>query len=198
MDARRRRQLLETAAREFADAGYEQASLNTIIRACGFSKSSFYHYFDSKAVLFDTVVREAAQELERNLAVPDPQELAGPQFWDTITRLANDLLTLAGPGDWYVDFGRLFYLPDAPLEHSPGLRTVMSRITTWLDEALAVGRECGAIRDNLPRSLQRELVIAVLQTMDRWSLHHLHETAADARHDIAHAQIDVLRRLLAS
>ncbi|MGH3999641.1 MAG: TetR/AcrR family transcriptional regulator, partial [Pseudonocardiaceae bacterium] len=125
MDSQRRRGLLETAAREFADAGYQQASLNKIIRACGMSKSSFYHYFTSKAELFDIVVREAAQALEHDLAIPDPQELAGPHFWERVARLADDLLKQAAPQAWYVDFGKLFYLSDAPLEHSRELRVVM-------------------------------------------------------------------------
>jgi hypothetical protein len=33
--------LLRAAAQEFAQAGYEHASLNRVIRACGMSKSSF-------------------------------------------------------------------------------------------------------------------------------------------------------------
>ena len=197
MDAQRRQKLLETAAREFADAGYEQASLNKIIRACGLSKSSFYHYFSSKAALFDTVVREAAQALERDLAVPDPQELGGPDFWKHIARLADDLLALSDPQNWYVDFGKIVYLADAPIEHSQALRAVLSGVATWLDQALTVGRDCGAVRDDLPRSLQAELAFAVLQAMDRWSLHHMQDIAPDAREDLAGAQLDTVRRLLA-
>ena len=52
----RHRLLFETAAREFAAHGFENASLNAIIRACGLSKSSFYHFFASKEALFDRVV----------------------------------------------------------------------------------------------------------------------------------------------
>jgi AcrR family transcriptional regulator len=197
MNSQRRRRLLETAAREFADTGYEQASLNKIIRTCNMSKSSFYHYFTSKADLFDTVVREAAQALERELAIPDPRELAGPHFWEDIARLAGDLLALSDPQNWYVDFGKLFYLPDAPFEHSRELQAVKARITSWLDQALTVGREYGVVRDDLPRSLQAELAFAVLQAMDRWSLHHLHEITPDTHTDIARTQLDTVRRLLA-
>lgn len=197
MDSQRRQRLLETAAREFAEAGYQQASLNKIIRARGMSKSSFYHYFTSKAELFDIVVREAAQALERELAIPDPRELAGPHFWAGVARLAGDLLALTDRQAWYVDFGKLFYLPDTPLEHSRELQAVMSRITSWLDQALAVGRECGAVRDDLPRSLQAELAFAVLQAMDRWSLYHLPKITPLGREDIVRAQLDTVRRLLA-
>lgn len=61
MTPQRYRKLLAAAAGEFAAHGFEQASLNTVIRACGMSKSSFYHYFDSKKALFDRVVEERPQ-----------------------------------------------------------------------------------------------------------------------------------------
>jgi AcrR family transcriptional regulator len=61
-----------SASRRFIAAhGFEQASLNAIIRACGMSKSSFYHYFGSKEALFDRVVEEASAALARDLDAPD-------------------------------------------------------------------------------------------------------------------------------
>ena len=59
----RRRLLLETAAREFARAGYERASLNRIIHGCGMSKGSFHYYLASKEALFDAVVAEGGAVL---------------------------------------------------------------------------------------------------------------------------------------
>ncbi|OIK25478.1 TetR/AcrR family transcriptional regulator [Streptomyces malaysiense] len=193
----RRRRLLETAAREFAARGYEQASLNAIIHACDMSKSSFYHYVGSKAGLFDAVVREATDELARSLDIPAPQELAGPHFWDRVTRLLADVLTVAGRGDWHAEVGKLFYLPDAPVGRSPAVREALRSIRSWLDRTLSTGRECGAIRDDLPPSLQAALVSDVLRCLDRWSLQHLDKTSALTRTDLTRAQIDVLRRLLA-
>ncbi|MFR9798766.1 TetR/AcrR family transcriptional regulator [Streptomyces sp. MS06] len=193
----RRRRLLETAAREFAAEGYEHASLNAIIHACGMGKSSFYHYFGSKAVLFDTVVGEALGELASMLDIPAPRDLAGPHFWDRVTDLLLDLLGIAGRGTWHAEVGKLFYLPDAPTGHSPALREAWESIRSWLDRTLATGRECGAIRADLPPSLQAALIGEVLQCLDRWSLRHLHEYPAREQEDLARAQADALRRLLA-
>lgn len=193
----RRCRLLETAAREFAARGYERASLNAIIRDADMRKSSFYHYVGSKAALFDVVVREGMHELARVLDIPTPQELAGPHYWDTVTRLVTDVLAVAARGDWYADVGRLFYLPDAPVQQSPMMREVLQSIGTWLSQALAGGRACGAVRDDLPVSLQMALVNDVLRCLDRWSLQHLREYPGPAQTDITRVQIDVLRRLLA-
>ena len=193
----RRRRLLETAAREFAAKGYEHASLNAIIRDCDMRKSSFYHYVGSKAALFDVVVQEAMSELARLLDIPAPQELIGPHYWDAVTRLVTDVLAVAASGDWYADVGRLFYRPDAPIQHSPIMRGVVQSIGGWLSQALASGRACGAIRDDLPESLQIALVSDVVRCLDHWSLQHLSEYPRPAQNDITRVQIDVLRRLLA-
>jgi AcrR family transcriptional regulator len=193
----RRQKLLETAAREFAGAGYEKASLNRIIRACGMSKSSFYHYFSSKEALFDTVVTEVASAFDRDMAIPDPRDLAGPDFWDSIAALFTRLLAISGDQAWYVDFGKLLYLTDAPLNDGSILSEVTARAAKWLDDVLMIGRASGEVRDDLPLSLQAALVLGVLQALDRWSLEHIAEFDAETGPHLAAAQFAAIHRLLA-
>ncbi len=46
--------ILKTAARTFADEGFDRASMAGLARACGISKSLIYHYYPSKeALLYD-------------------------------------------------------------------------------------------------------------------------------------------------
>ncbi|MEO1066196.1 MAG: TetR/AcrR family transcriptional regulator [Pseudomonadota bacterium] len=46
--------ILETAARFFAENGYDRASMSQLAVECGISKALIYHYYDSKeALLFD-------------------------------------------------------------------------------------------------------------------------------------------------
>jgi len=198
MPPQRYRQLLATAASEFAAHGFEQASLNAVIRACGISKSSFYHYFGSKEVLFDRVVEEASAALARDLNAPDPETLAGPDFWDRVEAFLIDALAATAKQDWYTDLGRIFYLPDLSTERSATLQRVMAGAADWVGRVLAAGRNCGAVRDDLPASLQAELVFAVLQAMDRWSLRHMREFDEIALAGLTHRQFEVMRRLLAT
>lgn len=193
-----RHQLLyKTAAREFAARGFENASLNAIIRACGLSKSSFYHFFESKEALFDRVVEAAATALARDLAAPDPDAFAGAYFWDRIAAFTGEALLIASRQAWYADFGRLFYLPDRAASCSPALARVLAGVADWVARVIAVGRASGAVGDDLPASLQAELVFAVLQAMDRWSLHHLDRLDETAQARLLAGQFDALRRLLA-
>lgn len=194
MAPERRRQLLRTAAREFAEAGYERASLNRVIKACGMSKSSFYHYLDSKEALFDLVVSEASAAMVDALAIPTPAELAvaDADYWDRIAQLLDQLLTL-DEAEWFEDFGRMFHLADAPPMSS--LSKLVADIHAWVQESLEVGRGRAVVRDDLPTTLQTQLVLAVLTMMDRWSLTHRPSDPA-TRERIATAQFDALRRLL--
>jgi AcrR family transcriptional regulator len=198
MAPQRYRQLLATAAREFAARGFEQASLNAVIRACGMSKSSFYHYFGSKEALFDRLVEEASAALARDLAAPDPETLAGPDFWARVEAFLAEALKASSKQDWYADLGRIFYLPDLSAERSAALQRALAGVTDWLGRVLAVGRACGAVRDDLPASLQAELVFALLQAMDRWSLRHMQEFDEPAIAGLAHRQFEAMRRLLAT
>lgn len=50
----KRQQILKSAAKVFADQGFDRASMSQLARECGISKANIYHYYDSKdAILFD-------------------------------------------------------------------------------------------------------------------------------------------------
>lgn len=183
--------------REFAEAGYQAASLNRIIRACGMSKSSFYYYVDSKDALFDLVVTELGERLLASLDPPEPERFAGPEFWTRLGELTERLLRQAWVDPPSVEFGRLFSLADAPTDPERPMARFRAAIDHWLERVLDVGRAAGTIRDDLPRELQRDLAIAVLWTMDAWTLGRLRAGEIVDPEQLAAAEVDALRRLLA-
>ncbi|BCJ35321.1 hypothetical protein Athai_28240 [Actinocatenispora thailandica] len=191
---KRRQALLATAAREFAGAGYQGASLNRIIRSCRMSKSSFYHYFDSKEALFDATVLDAAHRLLAALPVPAPDRLAGPDFWTRIDELVAALAEIDEPEGRML--WALFYLADAPNGPGSALSRLRAAIDGWLAAALAAGRAAGVVRTDLPASLQSALALAVLQAMDEWSLQHVDALPPAELDALVRAQLDALHRLL--
>ena len=193
----RRQRLLETAVREFAEAGYQAASLNRIIRACGMSKSSFYYYVASKDALFDLVVTELGDTLLRTLDLPDPERLAGPDFWTQLHELAERLTREGQTNPRLIEFGRLFGLRDAPQDPGRPLTRVREAINDWVQRALRAGHASGMVRDDLPHALQRELVLAVLWTMDAWTVQQMHAGEIVQPAELAAAEVDAIRRLLA-
>lgn len=197
MESGRWQRLLEVAASEFARNGYQRASLNRIIRTCGMSKSSFYHFFDSKAELFNVVVEEASIALARDLQIPAPDAFDGSDFWRQIGRLAEHLARLSESESWYVDFGKLFYLPDTPLESSTALQGVNGRIAQWIEAVVEQGQQAGAIRTDLPHSLLVGLTLSILRSLDAWTLHHMPEISPEDRPTLGHQQLDIMQRVLA-
>ena len=191
LDPERRATLVRAAADEFASAGLEGASLNRIIRACGMSKSSFYHLFESKLDLVDLVIGDLTAQVRSGLDVPAPESFA-EHFWvrveQFLVRLEQDLI--AHPDALLL--GRLFYAA-TPDGTQAG---VVAEISGWVAQVLRVGREVGAVRTDLPPELQLGLVVAVLRTMDQWVVQELTDEGAAAGAEVG-VVVDALRRLLA-
>lgn len=56
-----KKNLLEEAARHFAEKGFEDANINDIAVGAGYAKGTVYNYFRSKEELFGEVIAEAAR-----------------------------------------------------------------------------------------------------------------------------------------
>ena len=65
----KRGQILKTAAKVFAESGFDRASMSQLAKACNISKANIYHYYDGKdALLFgvlDTYLRELRDRLQK-------------------------------------------------------------------------------------------------------------------------------------
>ena len=53
-----RAQLIAIATRMFADRGYEDTSIEAVLREAGVSRGSLYHHFPSKEALFEAVAED--------------------------------------------------------------------------------------------------------------------------------------------
>jgi AcrR family transcriptional regulator len=60
---RRERSILDAAESLLADHGYEQTTVEQIARGAGITRSSLYHYFDSKQAVMTAVVERALTPL---------------------------------------------------------------------------------------------------------------------------------------
>ena len=60
-----RGQLIAVATRMFAERGYEDTSIEAVLREAGVSRGSLYHHFPSKEALFEAV----AEDMETSVGV---------------------------------------------------------------------------------------------------------------------------------
>ena len=191
--AERRRALAAATVAEFARVGYEDASLNRIIREAGMSKSSFYHFVGSKAELFDTVVRMLIADVTAHWSAPAPASFS-EDFWGRVDAVLDEFARQSQvPALQHL--GRIFYLPGQPAGSS-ARDELLAAVRTWVEEVLRVGRSTGAARDDLPLDLQADVVFAVLRAVDEWALSDGGVTAERAE-VAASAPGVLLRRLLA-
>lgn len=71
----RKDEILDVAARLFAEHGYQAVSLLEIARAVQLSKTTLYHYFERKDEILGTVIVATIRELNRFVADMVPKEL---------------------------------------------------------------------------------------------------------------------------
>ena len=101
-----RGQLVGIATRMFAERGYEDTSIEAVLREAGVSRGSLYHHFASKEALFEAVAEEVetsvgAQTVAAASGTADPVEALRAGFVAWI-RLAGDpvvrrILLIDGP-----------------------------------------------------------------------------------------------------
>jgi len=58
-----RNKILKKAHALFSEKGYEQTSVNGIIKSLGVSKGAFYHYFNSKDEVLDAIIMDYTNEV---------------------------------------------------------------------------------------------------------------------------------------
>jgi AcrR family transcriptional regulator len=74
-----RQELVEAATRLFAAHGYEDTSIEAVLREAGVSRGALYHHFAGKEALFEAVVEQLGAECARTIiesvaGVDDPAE----------------------------------------------------------------------------------------------------------------------------
>lgn len=112
---KKRGMILKSAAKVFADQGFDRASMSLLARECGISKANIYHYYDSKdALLFDILETYLRTLRDRvcgvNLADKSPNDALRSAILET-------LLAYQGADDEHrVQSSGMTALPDAQQE----------------------------------------------------------------------------------
>lgn len=108
--AEKRQEIVNAAQRLVFAKGYEQMTIQDILKELKISSGAFYHYFDSKSAILDAFIEQIRDETEKPILpiIRDPdlsavEKLQG--FFDTLDRLRTenqaDVVRLAYI--WYTD-----------------------------------------------------------------------------------------------
>lgn len=103
-------EFLDVAQDLFYSKGYEQTSVQAIIKAVGVAKGTFYHYFDSKVDLLDALIERMIRHVLEGLQPLIADETMGvieklKRFFDEIDswKIANRDLMIATVRILYMD-----------------------------------------------------------------------------------------------
>lgn len=108
----KRAQILKSAAKVFAEEGFDRASMTKLAKDCGISKANIYHYYDSKdAILYDILDSYLSNLRDRILDV-DTEGLS-PE--DRLRRVVREILRAYKGADHehQVQISALAALPEA-------------------------------------------------------------------------------------
>lgn len=160
VDGQKREALLDAAAKELATHGYENASINRILEAAGFSKGSFYYYFEDKADLAATVIEgsvAASVALMSSLERPTERDA----WWAELERMNVERLKLirADPirGEAMLRVGSVMLNVPALMQRlAPTLTHSRAEIMRFFQHAV----EIGAVRSDIPLPVLMETMEA--------------------------------------
>ena len=186
-------EILEVAAREFAEHGYDGASLNKIIERAGISKGAAYYYFDGKEDLFATVIDAAFERVMG--AVGGGEDLAGhDDFWEGVARLFRRMSQFLFEDR---ELAGLVRALQSMSRHSSShvLADLYEQAVELTDAILKVGQERGEVRTDLPFDLLSGALASVFQALDKWAISHWNEIDEAALDRITDVGVDLFKRL---
>jgi AcrR family transcriptional regulator len=195
LDEEKREVLIEEAGREFAEAGFEGASLNQIIERADFSKGSLYYYFENKEDLYETVACRGAERLAEEFGFSEEQ-LTAETFWEELERLTIQSLEFVQRHDWYVElFRSLYRMRDRHPDEGPAA-DLFDDGQDWVKYLIAQGQQLGVVRQDLPLEFLVEAAMGVVEACDRWFLRYIDDVDEDEMMEQSRKQFDMIRGML--
>ncbi len=189
----KRRAILDAAGREFAERGYEGASLNAVLQALAISKGAFYYYFDDKADLFATVM----EDLERTFHFdPESATLTRAGFWHELMSLYGGAGQAARDRPWLLRLGKAFWELRPEQRASGRLAGLYEMFEGLLKGFIVRGRELGVIRADIPVELLISLLFAIKRVHGDWVARALDTHTPEEVQQIMLASVDMYKRMM--
>lgn len=194
--AERKQAILRAAEHEFAEKGFEGASLNRMIAEAGISKGSFYYYFEDKADLFVTVLRvklpSAAWISEAGLFDASEPEA----FWRSLKALELRKYGYLGAYPSVARLAEALASLAASYSENASLETYVQERVGEIRAIFEHGRTLGAVRSDLPMPLLLNLWTGIARSLSEWIFQDwevLSQIEREQRGDVA---LETLRRVV--
>jgi len=198
LETERQTRLFDSAAEEFAERGFEAASLNQILEKSGMSKSSLYYYFDDKADLFVSLAERSIAYLWREIGGFDTAVLTADNFWDELENQGQRALDVFTRNVWYVKLARMVLRLRGEPKGIEKTGRLFDAARLFVANVLERGQELGAVRTDLPQSLMIDCAMGLGEALDRWMIMHWDEMDDAAKLKMISVDFGLFRRLFAA
>lgn len=191
----RQDQILEVAARAFAQHGFAGTSYNALLAELGLGKGSAYYYFADKEDLFLTVVQSCYRRFFDGIGeLPTPATVDA--YWATVAETAargmrfmrQDPVTAAVVHCFLREQRALDVLASAALQET---------VNGYYSRMLELGQTLGTVRRDVPAALLLNMSRAASMAFDQWFVAHATETTAHQIRKLAQQFAEMMRGLLA-
>ncbi|MFA7166834.1 MAG: TetR/AcrR family transcriptional regulator [Desulfoplanes sp.] len=170
LEPAKQERILNAAIHEFAEKGYDSASMNVVVKQAGISKGSLFKYFNNKTGLFTFVYRMALAQVKNYLRTVRDSTLDDPFF------IRLEKIMQAGIG--FIDrhpglakiYYRIIYTGDAPYKKEI-LKDIHIESQKFIESLILQAIERGELRKDLDPAIGAFMLECVL---DRFiQAHHL-------------------------
>lgn len=192
----KRQQLFTIASGEFAQKGFNQASLNRIIAQMGMSKSSFYHYFSNKSDLFRQTMLYATAPVRDIALTIEFSAKSADEIWEEIANTLMKVLPVIQASPLIITAGRMFYRSREDMQGQALTDELLGEVSAWITQLLHLGQTLGAFRKDLPESLLIDLLLSMSMAMDKWILENWDALDDAKRMQFSLTGFDLLKRML--
>ncbi|MAB12466.1 L-2-amino-thiazoline-4-carboxylic acid hydrolase [Parvibaculum sp.] len=191
----RQAQLLDPAETEFAEHGFDRASLNRILERAGISKGQVYHYARDKAALYRLVVDRALNRIAEEAAPVALKAESPDAFWDSLSDVLMRATLVMADKAQLAELAKGIY-SDTPLLRDE-LAPLVERVKGWVRQALETGQAAGAVRRDMPITLLVANALGAALHADRWFVEHWSELTDEEVLERTQQSIELCRNMLA-
>ena len=154
----RKSEILDMARSMFISIGYEDTSINDLIKKLGIAKGTFYHYFKSKEELLDQVINEVNTEIIKNIS-----QIA------SLDRSADEKLFMAISALKVENHNMItdhMHKPENALLHQKTLNSILKDVTPYFEKIIEEGNKSNVFSCKYPKENMYIILCSAINLLD--------------------------------
>ena len=154
----RKSEILDMAGSMFFSNGYEDTSINDLIKKLGIAKGTFYHYFKSKEELLNHVINEVNKEIVKNIS-----EIA------SLDRPADEKLFMAISALKVENHNMItdhMHKPENALLHQKTLNGILKDVTPYFENIIKEGNRSNVFSCKYPKENMYIFLCSAINLLD--------------------------------